>query len=89
MLRLLAEKEKGRGIPRPCILARVSSPVYPRPCILARVYRKLAGYVGLFQEATQPTSNARVTEFAERFTFDLAGAFAGNAEFATDFFEGA
>ncbi len=27
MLRLLEEKEKGRGIPRPCILARVSSPV--------------------------------------------------------------
>ena len=45
--------------------------------------------VCLFQEAAQPTGNARVTEFAERFAFDLAGAFAGDAEFATDFFEGA
>ena len=65
-------------------LARVSSPVYPRPCV-----SHARRYVGLFQEAAQPTGNARVTEFAERFAFDLAGAFAGDAEFATDFFEGA
>ena len=78
------EKGRGRHAPRSGVLARSYSGHLAR-CIQSHALR----CSGLFQEAAQPTGNAGVTEFAERFAFDLAGAFAGDAEFATDFFEGA
>lgn len=41
------------------------------------------------EEAFDLALTRRVAHFAERFRFDLADAFAGDAELASDFFKGA
>ena len=41
----------------------------------------------IIQEAPQLPASARVLQFAQRFRFDLADAFAGYGELLADFFE--
>ena len=68
--------KQGRGIPRFAgHLARTN-----QPCTQVH---------GLFEKAPQSTRDAGMTQFAQGFAFDLAGALAGDTELAADFFEGA